>query len=223
MGAMLTARAVSVVTLGLAFAACAGPKAEAPPPAPAPKDDKLTQIDTDVKRIREIAVLDRENEEKKIKVNQLEKKVVELQAQLEEALGKGAGQPTVGRDTPGGHKVKVEMPGELLFSAGSARISRDGRRVLDQIVGVLKNAPSHRIEVAGHTDSTPIGKKYEDNWQLSAERARRVVAYLFDKGVTGKQMVAAGYADTQPLDPANSPEARAKNRRVELFIEPNQD
>jgi chemotaxis protein MotB len=78
-----------------------------------------------------------------------------------------------------------------------------------------------RVLVEGHTDSLPAGRKYEDNWQLSAERARRVVAFLASKGVTRK-MVASGCADSEPVEAGDGEEARRKNRRVEIFIEPAQ-
>jgi flagellar motor protein MotB len=52
------------------------------------------------------------------------------------------------------------------------------------------------------------------------ERARRVGSYLISKGVDAKRVMMAGYADTDPIDGTDSEDARAKNRRVEIFIEP---
>jgi chemotaxis protein MotB len=204
-----------------------------PPPPPAPKQPNLSpeavraleNAPTDAQRIQEIQKLDQENEEKNVKVASLEKTVAELQEKLEAALH-GSKDPapkessSVGRDVPGGSKVRVELQGELVFFPGSARISAAGMKALNQVAGVLKTTDAKRIEVIGHSDSSPSGHKYEDNWQLSAERARRVVAYLFEKGVDGKHMVASGYADTEPLDTADTGDARRKNRRVEIFIEP---
>lgn len=194
----------------------------------------LERLPTDTERLQEIARLDQENEEKKIKLEQMEKTVGDLQSKLDQALH-GSKDPTpqgeakvstVAAAVASGSRVKVELSGELVFAPASARITRDGRRALDQIAEVLKTTAAKRIEVTGHTDSQPMGKKfekkYEDNWQLSGERARRVLAYLHDKGVDGKHMVASGYADTDPVDTADTDDARRKNRRVEIFIEPQQ-
>jgi len=198
-----------------------------PQPVVRPEIEALRSVDHDVQRLQEIATLDKENEEKKRRVAALEKTVAELQAKLDEALAAtpksvnvNKGENTVGTDVPGGSKVKVRLSGELVFTSGSARISRPGRKILGELASVLKNTPHKRIEVAGHTDSQPMGKKYEDNWQLSAERARRVVAFLHEQGVDGKHMIASGYADTDPVDSADSNEARGRNRRVEIYIEP---
>jgi flagellar motor protein MotB len=220
---MLRMLAVCLMTLG-----CAAPAQEAPPaktPA-SPEVDRLNRVDTDVARVKEISQLDRGNEEKKIVISKLEAKVAELQAKLDSALHdtKTPAAPKADStvEKASGNRVRVRLSGELVFTPGSARITREGRHLLSEVAKVLKESASKRIEVAGHSDSQPIGKKYEDNWQLSAERARRVVAYLHDQGVTGKHMIASGYADTDPVDPASSEEAYRKNRRVEIFIEPSE-
>jgi chemotaxis protein MotB len=221
-------RRILSTSLFLVYGACATADAkppEQPKPVVRPEIEELKNVDHDVKRLSEIATLDKENEEKKRQLAALEKTVAELQAKLDEALAKTPkgvvkGENSVGTDVPGGSKVKVRLSGELVFTSGSARISRPGRKVLAELAGVLKNTPHKRIEVAGHTDSQPMGKKYEDNWQLSAERARRVVAFLHEQGVDGKHLIASGYADTEPVDAADSEEARGRNRRVEIYIEP---
>lgn len=208
------------IALVLALGGCAAPQKEAPPPQPPPS--RLAIVDKDVERLKEIATLDRENEEKKQKVAALEQTVAELQARLDALLkaSEAKSESSVGRNEPGGTKVRVRLSGELVFSPGSARITRAGRKTLADIAGVLKNTPHKRIEVIGHTDPVPIGKKYEDNWQLSSERARRVVAFLNSIGVDGRHMIASGYADTEPLVEGRDEEANRKNRRVEIFIEP---
>jgi chemotaxis protein MotB len=206
----------------LLIAGCGGPQKPAEPqPHPRPRSD-LERVDRDVERVKEIAELDRGNVEKTVKIGEMEKKIAELQAKLDEAVKGSTPKEPEGKkrenmaEAASGNRVRVRLSGELVFSAGSARITRAGRKVLSECAKVLKETPAKRIEVAGHTDSMPIGKKYEDNWQLSSERARRVVAFLHSEGVDGKHMIATGYADTDPLEGA-TPE---KNRRVEIFIEP---
>jgi chemotaxis protein MotB len=209
--------------------ACGAPAQEQPPPKTAekpPEVSALEKVDHDVKRVKEISELDRSNVEKQVKIGEMEKKIAELQARLDAAVKTSAPEEPEGQkrennvETTGGNKVRVRLSGELVFTPGSARITRAGRKVLSDVAKVLKDTPHKRIEVAGHSDSTPIGKKYEDNWQLSSERARRVVAYLHSEGVDGKHMIAAGYADTEPVEQGSSDDANRKNRRVEIYIEP---
>lgn len=189
-----------------------------PAPAQCPK--------LDVQRITEISDIDRENQQQITKVNELEQRLANLQTKLSGALqnpnaAEGAKEQVSVASS--GNKVRVRLSDELLFRPGSARISEAGRKALDQVASVLKDSASKRVEVNGHSDNQPMGiKKYEDNWDLSMQRARRVGSYLIEKGVDPKRMVMSGYADSDPLDNADTDEARAKNRRVEIFIEPTQ-
>jgi chemotaxis protein MotB len=119
-----------------------------------------------------------------------------------------------------GGRVRVRLSEELLFPSNRAQLSPAGVRALDQVAAVLRATPSRRIEVNGHTDSRPVQRGWDDNWQLSAERARQVGLSLIGRGIEARRILIAGYADTDPIDSADSDAARARNRRVELFIEP---
>jgi outer membrane protein OmpA-like peptidoglycan-associated protein len=177
--------------LALLVSGCATPApVEKPAPKPTVPPELMSRIDQDVARIHELADLDRQNEEKAQKLAAMEKTVADLQARLDGA-------------------VKSQQP-----SAPSAQVSRDERgRIKVQIQPNVQ-----RIVVEGHTDSWPAGRKWEDNWQLSAERAHRVVSLLASIGVT-RRMVASGLADSEPVATGDDEESRRKNRRVELFIE----
>ena len=74
--------------------------------------------------------------------------------------------------------------------------------------------------MAGYTDDRPIASgRYRSNWDLSAARAVSVVHELvLNRQVPAERVVAAGRAETNPLAPNDSPENRAKNRRVEIAI-----
>jgi flagellar motor protein MotB len=218
-----------------------------PPPKPAPPP-RSPCLDIDPQKVGDIAALDRENTENQGKVATLEKTIAALQQKLDEAGTVGATVEREPAPTPakpvkvaktkrakerepppevpsapsGGDRVRVRLSDELVFTSGSARITRAGRHALDQIAEVFKQTPSKRIEVRGHTDSLPAGKAWEDNWQLSSERARRVAIYLSEQGVDRKRIIATAYADSEPLDGGDDPDARAKNRRVEIFMEPTE-
>ena len=216
-------------SLTIALSGCAttsSTTSSAPAPAADKPVDQLGLINHDVKRIEEIARLDHQNQVQSQRVHTLETTVSQLETKLAQALSRGtdpSAQPTAtatAEPTEDGGRVRVRMSGELVFEPGSARISRAGRRALKEVARVLHDTPARRIEIAGHTDSSPTNKKYEDNWQLSGERAHRVVQLLAQEGVDPHHLVAVGYGDTQPLETADTPDARAKNRRVEIFVEP---
>jgi chemotaxis protein MotB len=76
------------------------------------------------------------------------------------------------------------------------------------------------LRVDGHTDNVPLSGtgRYRDNWELSSARATSVVKFLIENGVPPSRLVAAGFGEFQPLDPADTDEARTKNRRIELKL-----
>ncbi len=76
------------------------------------------------------------------------------------------------------------------------------------------------IRVDGHTDVRPVQStaRFRSNWELSAARAIAVVRYLIDRGIKPEHLVAAGFGEFQPLDPGDTEEAYARNRRIELKL-----
>ena len=115
---------------------------------------------------------------------------------------------------------------EVLFPVGSADLTDTGTAQMDALATTIKQimpeipANIHWIlQVNGYTDSQPIkGGPYPTNWELSAARAITVVKLLATDGVPPQHLAATGFADFQPLDPADTPEAYAKNRRIELRL-----
>jgi chemotaxis protein MotB len=115
---------------------------------------------------------------------------------------------------------------EVLFDAGSADIGASGEEQLMQLsIALLEIADTIPtdidwvLQIEGHTDSVPIKTaRFNDNWDLSTERALSVVRYLALAGIDPDRLSAAGYGEYQPLDQADTPEARARNRRIEVKI-----
>ena len=115
---------------------------------------------------------------------------------------------------------------EVLFAQGQANIGSDGREQLAKLAVALADIadkiPSDInwvLQVDGHTDNVPVrAGRYADNWDLSTERALSVVRYLNQQGLPANRLAAAGYGEYQPLDSADSHDARRKNRRIELKI-----
>ncbi|GAB4359951.1 MAG: peptidoglycan -binding protein [Oricola sp.] len=115
---------------------------------------------------------------------------------------------------------------EVLFPSGSADLNEAGKtemaKLANAIIDLQKEIPEEInwvLRVDGHTDNVPItGGRFADNWELSTARATSVVKYLIERGVPPQRLVAAGFGEYQPLDPADTDEARARNRRIELKL-----
>jgi chemotaxis protein MotB len=116
---------------------------------------------------------------------------------------------------------------EVLFPVGSDEISPAGTdeltKVADAVAQLAAEIPSDIgwvLQVNGHTDKQPIsgGGRFRSNWDLSAARAISVVQFLASKGIAPEHLVAAGYGEFQPLEDGDTPEAYAKNRRIELKV-----
>jgi chemotaxis protein MotB len=115
---------------------------------------------------------------------------------------------------------------EVLFDSGQAVLNPEGRTELDQLASALleleRQIPPEIawvLRVDGHTDVRPIANvQFPSNWALSAARAISVVQYLISKGVSPQHLVAAGFGEFQPLDPAATEDAYRRNRRIELKL-----
>ena len=114
--------------------------------------------------------------------------------------------------------VLFPVDGATMTPAGQAQIGDIGTAVK----GIMKEIPpglSWMLRVDGHADSQPVTSgPYKNNWELSSARAIAVVQLLIQDGVPANHLAATAFADTQPIDPAHTPEAYAKNRRIEFRL-----
>lgn len=116
--------------------------------------------------------------------------------------------------------------GEVLFAPGSAELSEAGIRQLRDIAGVLAEVTplippdvSWVLRVDGHADRTPIrSARFASNWELAAARAIAVSQILIAEGLPANRVAATSFGDAQPIDPGDSPQALARNRRIELRL-----
>src|SRR5215468_7610879 len=119
-------------------------------------------------------------------------------------------------------RLKVTMVDEILFPEGGYQLSRRGEETLGKIVPTLRDLQNQRIVVEGFTDNVPIGPelkaRFPSNWELSTARATDVVRFLETKGVPGKALAAEGFGDSRTVASNDTPQGRAKNRRVEIMI-----
>jgi chemotaxis protein MotB len=116
----------------------------------------------------------------------------------------------------------------VLFPPGGSNLSAEGEIEIAKIANILRSIASDIppeinwvIRVDGHTDDTPLigHPKYADNWELSQGRALSVVRFMSQSlGIPPQRLAANGFGEFQPINPADSPAARAQNRRIELKL-----
>ncbi len=114
----------------------------------------------------------------------------------------------------------------LVFNSGEAELSPAGQAELNQIalqlrqlVDALPDDLPWMLRVDGHTDDLPIRNgRFRSNWELSAARASTVAEYLTEWGIPADRLIAAGFADTQPIAAGRHEAARRQNRRIELRL-----
>ncbi|HEY4194656.1 MAG TPA: OmpA family protein [Mucilaginibacter sp.] len=123
-------------------------------------------------------------------------------------------------------KVYVSLADKLLFPSGSITIDEHGKLALQQLAEVLNKETDINIAVEGHTDIKKIINlgQIKDNWDLSVLRATSVTRYLTEvQKIDPKRLTATGKGQYQPLDPGTTPDALAKNRRIEIVLSPKLD
>ncbi|MBR0667957.1 peptidoglycan -binding protein, partial [Roseomonas hellenica] len=115
---------------------------------------------------------------------------------------------------------------EVLFPTASAELTPSGERqirelarVLQQITAQIPRDLAWVLRIDGHADRNPIrSARFASNWELSAARAIAVAQLLIAEGLPPNRVAAAAFGDTQPLDTAETPDAFARNRRIELRL-----
>lgn len=103
----------------------------------------------------------------------------------------------------------------LLYNTNSADLKKESFIVLESFIEYLKDNPTIRIEIQGHTDN--VGNAAA-NQALSANRAYTVKAFLEEKGIDGKRISAKGYGSSKPIADNTTEEGKSKNRRTEFLI-----
>lgn len=153
------------------------------------------------------------------KVQELARYRSEFFGRVREALGNRPDVRIVGD--------RFVFQSELLFPSGAAVLEPGGRERLAALAHTLMDIARQIppdinwvLRVDGHTDARPINTRdFPSNWELSAARAISVVKFLTEQGIAPERLAAAGFGEHQPLDPARSEEALARNRRIELKLD----
>ncbi len=119
-------------------------------------------------------------------------------------------------------KIYVSLQEKLLFKTASAKVDAKGKDALGKLASVLNDHNDFEVVIEGHTDTVPISKKYDDNWDLSVNRAISIARILeYDYKVDPRRMIASGRGEFYPVATNSTAEGRAKNRRTEIIILPD--
>jgi outer membrane protein OmpA-like peptidoglycan-associated protein len=113
------------------------------------------------------------------------------------------------------NQLKVDVPADISFELGSAALQPRLRPVLESFAQGLAQDRASRVRIVGHTDSTGSDAINEP---LSLQRAESVRLFLVDRGIGADRIEAFGRGSREPLASNATPEDRARNRRVEIFL-----
>jgi len=152
------------------------------------------------------------------RVGELERYRSEFFGRLRAALGDRSDIRVVGD--------RFVVPTDILFDSASAELGPTAQASMDKLAETVKlvaaEIPSSVdwvLRIDGHTDARPIHTdRFPSNWELSSARAVSIVKYLVVQGIPAHRLSANGFGQFQPLDPAQTPEAFTRNRRIEIQL-----
>ena len=172
----------------------------------------------------EYEAMHRKAEQKEV----LERQLAELQAaykSMQQNLKSEIRAQRIQLEQLSEHEVKVTMPQDVLFPSASIVIDQSGRKILNKVAASLRQAPDTSIRIVGHSDLLPITRpelkqRFTDNWELSAARAAAVArVFIWGENINDKRVHVIGRSHAEPVADNRTTEGRAKNRRIEIFLE----
>lgn len=191
--------------------------------ARAASEERRRRLLEEAERVRleaEAEALSGQNQELAAQAEDLQRYRSEFFGRLRDVLGDEEGVRIEGD--------RFVFSSEVLFDTGSAVLSPIGQQEVAKVANILRSVAAEIpeglnwvIRVDGHTDNVPLGGtgRYRDNWELSQGRALSVVRYMVEAlGIPPNRLAANGFGEFQPVNPADTPEARAQNRRIELKL-----
>ena len=119
-------------------------------------------------------------------------------------------------------RMVLQLPSDVLFDSGSARLSKVGKAAIEEVTGVLKEVPGRRYQIEGHTDNVPIHNPlFRSNWELAAARGLGVLRAMVDGGMDATLVSAASYGEFHPTANNDAEAGRRVNRRIEIIVVPD--
>src|SRR5699024_10241739 len=120
---------------------------------------------------------------------------------------------------------KVTLSDALSFNSGSASLLPEAQKVLNEMAEIF-DRDIQSIKVEGHTDNVPIAQpsRYRTNWHLGAARAVSVIVFIRDRAnLQPSKYESSSFGKHRPITTNATPEGRRQNRRIEIYIQYNED
>jgi chemotaxis protein MotB len=121
------------------------------------------------------------------------------------------------------NRLEVTMVNSILFPEGGWELHQQGRQQLSKVLPALQGLSGKQIVIQGFTDSLPIeeplARRFPTNWDLAAGRAVSVVRFFEEQGLDPNQLSAVSFGKYRPVAPNDTPEGRARNRRINIEIQ----
>lgn len=117
----------------------------------------------------------------------------------------------------------ITIRDSVLFQTGSAEINTEYLSVAKELSQILSFNPERNVIITGHTDNIPIySGEFASNWELSVIRAVNFLKIIIDSNdsLDSKYFSVRGFGEYSPIVPNDTEENRAKNRRVEVLVQP---
>jgi chemotaxis protein MotB len=192
-----------VLAMGLVASGCSNKKLMAQ------KDAQIVALQEEVGNLEGEAQRERE-------------RAAQLQAELDRALSESQRKEQVWMEEKDG-LTQITLDGAVAFGSGSTRITTEGKRILDDVFGVVEKYSDRWILIEGHTDDVPVAEKWQyrfrSNWELSSARAHAVLHYVQSKfGIDADRLAAVGYGEYHPVADNSTEAGRSMNRRVVITI-----
>lgn len=189
--------------------------------------NQLEDLDQGIRQLRrereELEINLAAAETERARLAEMEGTYQSLVEDLESELAAGQIQITQLREG-----LRLNIGEQILFPSGSAALSPSGAQVIARVAKQLKNRnQGYRVDVRGHTDNVPIRgeltRRYPTNWELAGARAASVVRVLESSGVAARRLAATSLGEYHPVASNQTPQSRAKNRRIEIRLLPLED
>ncbi|MCC7403321.1 MAG: OmpA family protein [Bdellovibrionales bacterium] len=119
-------------------------------------------------------------------------------------------------------RMIVELPSDILFASGSAKLSDKGEASIKEVATILASIPDREFQIEGHTDNVPIKTaRYASNWELAADRAVTVLRTMLDGGMPAQKLSIASFGEHRPVNANQTPEEKSANRRIDVVVVPD--
>ncbi|MBS4099043.1 MAG: flagellar motor protein MotD [Sulfuricella sp.] len=167
--------------------------------------------------IRPQAVLSKRNDAQNVQIKKETEKMKGIAKDLMKVMERlvKTGQVKVTQSARG---IAVEINASVLFGSGNANLEGESVKVMKAVAEVLTEVDNN-IQVEGYSDNAPINSPlYPSNWELSSARASSVARLFVEGGIQPDRVVVLGYGENRPVASNDTPDGRARNRRVTIMI-----